>query len=445
MPHHKQMLLLFFIAGFLPPGQAETLQEAWKLAIENNHQIKSAQAQTYAFEQQLFSTQGQRLPELNVSGGYTQLSEIPTAQTQIDGQSAQFPINQSGSGNAQAIVSLPIFTSGRISHQISAAEASLQAAQQNELTTLQTIKMQVAQAYIAVLRAESALKVAQSHVDSLAAHAQDVNNLYTQGMVARNDVLFANVELANARQRTVQANNRLDIVRSNYNQLLDKPLSRTVTLVAEFPKMPAEDLTTLSNLALKHRSELAVLSQQIKSLEQQAISAKAGLLPQLAVNGGYQFQENRYQVFEGMWMVNVGMQWKLFDGSTRHNSDAITRQATALKEQRDNLRSQITLQVRRAWLDVEETRKRIEVTQSAIAQAEENLKVTIDRYQQGLSTQTDVLKAEDLRTTTHDNFNNAHYDHSLAILRLQRSIGAFSATTITAFSDRKQQHQQDES
>jgi len=80
--------------------------------------------------------------------------------------------------------------------------------------------------------------------------------------------------------------------------------------------------------------------------------------------------------------------------------------------------------VRQAWLDIQETRKRIEVTQDAIAQAEENMKVTTDRYQQGLSTQTDVLKAEDLRTITHDNYNNAGYDHALAVLRLRWSLGA---------------------
>jgi len=63
------------------------------------------------------------------------------------------------------------------------------------------------------------------------------------------------------------------------------------------------------------------------------------------------------------------------------------------------------------------------VTQQAIAQADENLKVTTDRYQQGLSTNTDVLKAEDLRTATHDNFNNATYDAALATLHLRRAVG----------------------
>jgi outer membrane protein len=419
----RASLIGFLIGLCAPVVSAETLEEAWNSAIDNNHQIKAAKTDTSAAEEQLNSAKGQRLPEFNVSSGYTQRSETPGAVTQIDGRTAQFNTAQPGSMDAEAIATLPIYTGGRISHDINAAEASFQAAQHNETTAQLDIKMQVAEAYIAVLRAESSLQVAQSHVESLKAHAVDVNNLFDQGMVARNDVLAANVELVNAEQQVVQVGNRLDIAKAGYNRLLDRDLADEVKLVKQFPDMPKEDLKALSDNAFKQRSELAVLTQQIESLEQQAQSVKAGVLPQVAINGGYQYQENRYQAAESMWMVNAGVKWRLFDGSTRHQSDAISRQAISLKEQRDDLTSTIGLQVRQAWLDWQEAQKRIAVTGQAIEQAEENMRVTTDSYQQGLSTNTDVLKAEDLRTTSHDNFNNANYDAALAALRLRRAVG----------------------
>ncbi|HEY8097198.1 MAG TPA: TolC family protein [Methylobacter sp.] len=423
MLSHKNYLIGLLMSLVATGSSAETLEDAWDSAINNNHQIKSAKADTSASEQQLQSAQGQRLPDLNVSSGYTQYSETPAAKTQIAGQTAQFSTNQAGSVKAQAIASVPIFTSGRISHNIDAAEASLQAVQSNETTSVLNIKMQVAEAYITVLRMESALQVAKSHVDTLGLHMKDVNNLFDQGMVARNDALAANVELVNAQQLVVQAENQLDIAKARYNQLLNRNLADTVKLTHQFPEVPQGTLNELSDNAIKQRPELVALAQQIESLGQQAQSVKAGLLPQVAVNGGYQYQENRYQAFQGMWMANVGMEWKIFDGSSGHRSDAITRQAVSLKEQRDDLSSMIGLQVRQAWLDIQETQKRIAVTQQAIAQADENLKVTADRYQQGLSTNTDVLKAEDLRTTTHVNLNNATYDSALAALHLRRAVG----------------------
>ena len=79
--------------------------------------------------------------------------------------------------------------------------------------------------------------------------------------------------------------------------------------------------------------------------------------------------------------------------------------------------------MRQAWLDIQEARQRIDVAQQAIAQADENMKVTTDRYQQGLSINTEVLKAEDLRTRAHDNLNNAGYDAALANLHLRRAVG----------------------
>ena len=427
MQLNKHGLITGLLSGLMifsaVPTLAETLEDAWNCAVDNNHQIKSAKADTSASEQQLYSAKGQRLPELNVGSGYSQFSETQAAKADFQGQSGQFNTYQAGSVKAQAIASVPIFTSGRISHSINSAEASLQAAQHNEVSSVLNIKMQVSEAYVAVLRMESALQVAQSHVDSLSSHNEDVKNLYDQGVVAKNDLLAANVELANAQQLVVQASNQLDIARARYNQLLDRNLSDEVRLASKFPETPKGTLTDLSNNALIQRPELIVLAQQIEALEQQAQSVKAGTLPQVAVNGGFQYQENRYQVYEGLWMVNVGVQWKLFDGSIRHSSDAITRQAISLKEQRDDLRSMISLQVRQAWLDSQEAQKRIKVTQQAIAQSDENMKVTTDRYQQGLSTNTEVLDAEDLRTRTHDNFNNASYDAALATLHLRRAVG----------------------
>lgn len=406
-----------------PAFAAETLEQAWDVAIANNHRLKAAKSDTTASEQQLYAAQGQRLPEVKVSSGYTQFNETPAAQTQIEGQNLRFPTSQAGSANASAIASVPVYTFGRIGHAINAAEAALQAAHEHEAVTELDIKMQVADAYLAVLRAESGLKVAQSHVQNLAAHNKDAENLFDQGLVARNDLLAAQVELANAEQLAVQAANQLDIAKARYNQLLDRELGHDVSLAQRFPAMHDGKLDELTDSAFKQRPELAMLSQQIAALEQQSLSVKAEALPQVAVNGGFQYQENRYQAYQSLWTVNANVNWKLYDGSTRHQSDALIQQALSLKEQRDDLTSQITLQIRQAWLDCQETQKRLAVTEQAVGQAAENMKVTTDRYQQGLSTNTEVLKAEDLRIVSRHNFDNALYDAVLAALHLRYAVG----------------------
>lgn len=406
-------------------AHAENLDDAWTAALNSNHQIKAAQANTDVSQEQLQAAEGQNLPDLNVGTGYTQYNETPSAKTNIEGKSAQFAMQQMGSVRAQAMATLPIYTSGKITHNINAAQATLDATQASEQVAALNLKMQVADSYIAVLRLEDAVQVAQSHIHSLESHQKDVKNLFEQGVVAKNDVLAADVELLNAKQLLLQAANVYDNAKARYNQLLTRPLTAKVELAKQIPELPKTTLDNLNQIALNQRPELLVLNEQIESLHEQTKAMKAGLMPQVALNGGYQYQQNRYQTYEGLWQANVGVDWKLYDGSTNHKGEALEKQALALKEQREELSGQILLQIRQAWLDSQETQQRLQVAKQTIVQADENVKVTTDRYQQGLATHTEVIQAEDLRTITHNNLNNANYDFALAGLRMKRASGSF--------------------
>ena len=406
-------------------AQAENLDDAWTAALNTNHQIKAAQANTNVSQEQLQAAEGQNLPDLNVGTGYTQYNETPSAKTNIEGKATQFAMQQMGSVKAQAMATLPIYTGGKITHNINAAQATLDATQANEQVTALNLKMQVADSYIAVLRLEDAVQVAQSHIHSLESHQKDVKNLFEQGVVAKNDVLAADVELLNAKQLLLQAANVYDNAKARYNQLLTRPLTAKVELAKQVPELPKTTLENLNQSALNQRPELLILNEQIESLHEQTKAMKAGLMPQVALNGGYQYQQNRYQAYEGLWQVNVGVDWKLYDGSTNHKGEALEKQALVLKEQHEELSGKILLQIRQAWLDSQETQQRLQVAKQTIAQADENLKVTTDRYQQGLATHTEVIQAEHLRTITHNNLNNANYDFVLAGLRIKRAVGNF--------------------
>ncbi|MEN9756580.1 MAG: hypothetical protein RL755_767 [Pseudomonadota bacterium] len=422
MTQFKASFLLYLFFS-LNAAKAETLEEAWGTALNSNHQIKAAQANTQASQESLLAAQGQMLPQLNFRSGYTQYNESPGAKTTIEGQTVNFTTQQAGSVNAQALASIPIFTSGKITQNIHAAQANLSATQANETVIELDLKMRIADAYISVLRAESLLEVVKQHLESLTAHAHDVQNQFEQGIVARNDILAANVEVLNAQQAITYTATQLDNAKAQYNQLLTRPLTQAVQLAKKFPSLPKENEETLTDNALKNRPELLVLTQKIDELEAQKEGVKADLLPQVSANGGYNYQQNRYQAHEGLWMANVGVEWKAFDGTTSHKSDSLTRQVLALQEQKETLQAQIQLQIRQAWLESQETQQRITVAQQAITQANENSKVMNDRYQQGLATHTDVIHAEDLRTTSYQNWHQATYDLALATLRLQRALG----------------------
>ncbi len=416
------ILLLSFITPL--HAHAETLQQAWDISVNVNHSLKAAEENTEAARQELESVKANRFPELSVESSYSVLENTPEAIADLGGTSIEVPMAEQTSFSYGAMAMLPLYTSGRITHGIKAADAAFDASITQEAGKKLDLKLRVAETFVGVLRAIRGLDVANSHVTSLKAHADDVENLHEQGMVSRNDLLSAQVSLADAEQEVIKVQNILDITKSAYNRFLGRPLNQVVELDNIDFKPFDEPLESLTDQAISQRHELLTLQKQILALRHQADAIHAKNGPQLALTGGYGYQENQYQVHEGQWSASLGAKWKLFDGGViKHKSSATKRRAAALQEYHDDMLTHIELQVRQYWLDIQEARKRIQVTDKAAIQAEENLKVNRDRFENGLSTNADVLDAESLRTRSQYNQANALYDAIIATLRLNRAVG----------------------
>ena len=421
--YRRAYLLCFLLLGAPPFAVAETLQQAWVVAIKYDNELQAVRENTQASEHQLKVAKAARLPSVTVGAGYTALEKDPEAKVNFGGLSGEFPLAERDSYSYQAMTVLPIYTGGQISSGIDAATSSLHASKKLAAGKELDLKLKVAEAYMAVLRFSKAIEVASSHVKSLKSHALDVDNLYEKGMVSRNDLLAVQVALANALQAFIQVENRLDISHSAYNRLLGRGFQDAVVLEEIGFTRLERPLESLMAQALERRYELRVLKEQADALSHKAKAIRAKSLPQVALSGGYDYQENEYQAHEGQWLVGVGMKWTLFDaGSIKNQASAIERQARSLEHQYDEVQSLVRLQVRQYWLDTQETQKRLSVTEQSISQAEENLKVNRDRYEHGLSTNTDVLSAEALRMASQTNHANAIYDAVFARIRLKRAV-----------------------
>lgn len=403
---------------------AETLEKAWQLALSGSFKMLAAEEQQLAAQQQISSAKAARLPTFTVAADYVKLDNPPTVQGQFGGAPFEFAYWQTESLFYSALSSVPLYSGGRITAGIKSAEASQAAAIAAKTNTASAVKIAVARAYISVLRAEDAMRLVNSHLQSVTAHQTDASNLYRQGMVARNDVLMAEVTVANARQQALQAKYQSDIARSTYNQLLNRPLDTPFKLDSIAIPQLKKTVDQLTSLALVNRADLEVLEHRTVALDYDAKTATAITRPQINLNTSYLFLENEFQVHENVWTTNVSLLWPIFDGGvSRHRSGALQRQAAAMKAQHDELNSLIALQVRQAWLDVTQTHERIKIAGGAVAQAEENLVASRNRYQAGLISNTALLDAETLRMQAHNNHDNAVYDATLALLQLKQVVG----------------------
>jgi outer membrane protein TolC len=424
MKIHKRyfLCLVFILASFfiINTASAETLEDAWAISIANDHSIKAVENEKEAARFEVSAAKGARLPKLNLYTGYTLLNEEPGAF--FGGN--EVTTAEDNFLTYHAKVSVPLYTHFQITNGIEAAECNLEAAQFRQKVKTQDIKLQVAQAYIGVLLAQKRVEVAESHVKSLTAIADDVQNLYDQGMVAVNDLLAAKVSLADAKQKQLNTRNFLDTVKASYNRILVRALDTPVKIEPLEFKASDDSIEALTQQAIENRAELSALSKQIEALEKNAAAQKAATGPHLFLSGGTDYTENSHQVHEDLWSANISLSWDIFDGNiASHKSSATLKRAGSVKEQQMDYASMIRLEVRSAWLKMLESKERIQVAEDALKQAEENLEVSRNRYQEGVGTNTDVLNAESLRIESLVNYENAYYSFGLAIMGLKRATG----------------------
>ncbi len=426
---HHLGTILAFLSLMTQSVFAETLEDAWLIATREDLTIEAAEFRIDAAEAELAAAQGSRWPTLVASASATQFNETPAFDFSGAGLPGQLPLfGGSSQLMADARVTWPVFTSGMISNSVQAARSSVHVQQFQAQTHAQDIRLKVAASFIEVLRACSALRVADSQVDSLSRHVEDINDMFMNGAVAKNDLLAAQVSLADAMQRQLQARNGIDLAEAIYNKALGRPLTDTVSLDEKLPGLDSRlnpaSLPALTQTAFSNRDELSGLRSAAEATGARAESTRARSRPQLALVGGYTALENSFLNREDFWSVGVGIQWAIFDADrSRDKANALSRQSSALYSEYRDLQSVIELQVRSAWLNLNETDARIRLTDRAVAQANENLRVVRDRYRNGEGTNTEVLDAEGLRTLSRSNYDNAQYDAAYAKYHLARVTG----------------------
>jgi outer membrane protein TolC len=412
-------------------SHAETLEDAWRLALEHDQTLAAKAADLAAAREGERAATATRWPTLQANGGYTRFSTAPafdlTGPT-VSFQSAPlFDQDDFVSGGVQ--VSLPLYAGGQISAGIDAARRVVAGAEADERGTLAAVKLEVANSYVEVLRARRALLAAESSVASLTAHASDVGQMVERELVPTSDLLAARVALANAEQARVRADNTVQIAYAAYNRRIGEPLARAPDLDERLQGDPSLAATpaveTLIERALASRSELKGLAAQADALEFQSRVERGALRPQLALTGQYTYLENEFLDRQDFSVVGVGVKWSLFDGGqARHRAAALRSASRAARHRFTDLSSLIELEVRTAWLDVQAAQARVSASREAVAQAVENLRMSRELYAADLGTNTQVLDAVALQITATNNHDDAVLDESLALVRLAHAVGA---------------------
>ncbi|HEX9883571.1 MAG TPA: TolC family protein [Desulfobaccales bacterium] len=296
------------------------------------------------------------------------------------------------------------------------------------LDTAQTrdnIFLTVSQGYFKTLRAQKMVVVAEQEVFDLKAHLKIARDQYEFGVVTYNDVLQAEVSLADAEQRLIVAKTDFIDIRSALNKVLTLPVSAPTVLKDEKIVVKSWVLEEATEVALKQRSDLKASTDRITQQEKVVVQTRAQYFPRFSAQGGLNYQKNDIMVHDNQWFIIFGMTWNIFSGLDTKAQVAQARlKVEQLQEQHKDLNDQVRLDVQNAYLKVQETADRIRTTEKAVTQGEENLRLNEERYKENVGTATDVIDADTLLTRTRVNYYTALYDHQMAKAQLLWSIGA---------------------
>lgn len=430
---HLLSIVAFFVVAAAAGGflRAESLTEAWSNALATDHRLAASRQAISAAQRRSAAASADRWPQLSVETGYTIRDNEPAFQFTSPGLAGlgfagpfSFPYSQRDNFAAGATASLPLYTSGRLTHQIGAAEARVSSEHADAERTELAIKMAVAEAYVAVLRARQVAAVARASHENMLAHERDVAQMYKNETAPQTDLLAAQVARAQARHREIQAQSQLDQASAHFNRQVGRPLAAEVQ-VEELPLASlSDDIEALTERAWNNRPELASLAAEAQALRHQADATRAAHAPQVELRGSYAFAENDYQTPEGLAAAGVVLQYNVFDaGRKRYSSEADSLTADRVLLLHEDQKLQIALEVRQAWLAAREAHSRIEVSREAVQQAAESLRVSRLRYSQGVGTNTEVLDAETRHVETARDLQLAIYDYVLAVIRLRYVAG----------------------
>jgi outer membrane protein TolC len=406
---------------------AETLPEAWASAIASNRQLAAGRQQVAAAEQRVEAARARRLPSVAVAATWVLLDEAPTSvlPVPVPGVPSVILSTRDDVLAYQGTISLPVYTGGRVRAGIEAADAAHTSGQRELGTRTADLRLAVARSFLGVLKAERAVAVARASFKALTAHRDVVSDLLDEGVVARHDLLQANVAVADAERRVMAATNTLARAREAFNRLLGRPFDEPVELVEPTPPPLTDDLDGLVDRALAARSELDRLAWRATALRRRADIRRGATRPQLEITGAYTHVDNDVLTEEGFASGSIAVGWQLLDGGqAKAEARALELEADAVQHRTDDARDVITVEVRRAWRDLGTTRQQLEVARQAVAFAEEELAVAEDRYTNGVGTGSEVLDAEARLTRSRSQRDTARFDELQARIRLDRATGA---------------------
>jgi len=419
-----------------------SLQEAIELSLTNNKQIKLNAARIDEATAKLKGARENRLPEFSISGAYMRLNQ-PTVDLKM---------NLAGSGNSDtaarssssvevkeamygiANLSLPLFAGFKIQAGIESAKYLAAAAKLDAEVNREEVIQNTISAYSNLYKAGQAVQLVQENLKSSKQRVADFSNLEKNGLLARNDLLKAQLQESNIELSLLDAESNVKIATVNMNLMLGLPEETLLTTDNSSLISQQGDIKTLADWetdALQYRKDIAALASREKAAHAGIRYAKSDYYPSLALTGGYiaAYVPNVITISNA---VNAGVGFKYAPSSLWKNGSKVAEAKSRLLQiqiNQSSLDDQVRMQINQNYQNYVLSLRKIEVYNKAVAQAAENYRITKNKYDNSLANTTDLLDADVAQLQAKLNYAYSKADAAVAYNKLLQTAGLLNSTS----------------
>ena len=323
--------------------------------------------------------------------------------------------------------SYPIYTSGKAEAAIDSSELGLKAAELSTERSRENLKLDVIKAYYDALEARRTVDVRQETVDKYQDHYTNVSQLYAAGSKARIDVIRSSVELSNAAQNLIKAQNGYEVNRARLRTDPTVDRSEPLNLTSDFSYDQFNiDMDACIDYAYRNRKDLLIDLYKYQQAENDIKAAKADFGPSVTLSAGPSWSHTFKPSTSSDSDITAGatLSWNFWDnGLTRakvQQAEASRDKAklTLTKDQED-----IDLSLRQAYYNMREAEKRLNSTGDAVKQAEEDYFIAREKYRAGEGLMLDIIDAQEALSTARLNYISAEYDYARYKATVENAMG----------------------
>ena len=321
-----------------------------------------------------------------------------------------------------------VFDSWRTERQIRGADLMRKSSESQAGAVGQKIIFGVVAAYQQVLYAEREVDTARHEVETAEALLKSVEDHVKAGLAVESDRMSAEVDLAERNQGLIAAQGDRELGWAQLAEAMGTPeLKETPLAPLEARNFPAGELEQDLQTAAKNRKDLAAWGEAEQAQSAAASAAKLSYGPHVSAYGNW---ENDAASFGGAngsnWVAGVQIGIDLLPLGKRAQAAHEKAAKAQVDAQVESYRQQVRVEVSQAHIQRETARQSMETARAAIDQATESLRIIKNRYEAGLATITDLLRAEDAERQSQTNYWHAVYGNTMAYAQLLFATGTLT-------------------